>query len=334
PTVFGGVGRLGGDPPPGPVRRTETYHPAGGTWQENDAGPASENQLPPDPRIVLAPGGRFLYAAAGEMGDPSAAGAGPTAGLYQFFDPRTRKWQTADPAPLGARSGAFVVPLTLEPPFDHMTLLTAGGATAAGPGAPADRAATLTAVDADGTIAAAPTGDLHQARWSASGVLLPDGKVFATGGAARDDTAAPATGTATATAVRTPELYDPAAGAWTAVAPERQGRGYRSSALLLPDMRVLVGGGGGDPTFEVWSPPYLFRGPRPVIKRVQLAVSYCDSFSITTPDADLVDSVVLLRTPSPQHGIDSDQRALRLEFSHSDEDTITATAPPTGTAAP
>jgi hypothetical protein len=43
---------------------------------------------------------------------------------------------------------------------------------------------------------------------------------------------------------------------------------------------------------------------------------------------------VLLRTPSPQHGNDSDQRALRLEFSRSGERTLTATAPPSGTAAP
>jgi hypothetical protein len=71
-----------------------------------------------------------------------------------------------------------------------------------------------------------------------------------------------------------------------------------------------------------------------VIKRVQRAVSYGESFDITTPDADLVDSVVLLRAPSPQHGTDSDQRALRLEFTRSDEATLTATAPPSGVAAP
>ena len=336
PTAFGGVGPVVGDRPPGPVRRTETYHRDSGAWRENDSGPASESGLPPDPRIVLAPNGQFFYAAAGDMGDPSAGAAGlatgPSAALYQFFDPRTRKWEVSGPAPLGARSGAFVVPLTLEPPYEQMTLLTAGGTVAATPGAPASVAATLTTVDADGDVGAKPTGDLHHARWAASAVLLPDGQVLAAGGigGGDDDSGAPAPGAP----VKTAELYDPTAGKWTAVAPPARGRGRHSSALLLPDMRVLVGGGDGDPSFEVWSPPYLFRGSRPVVKQVQRAVGYGESFDIVTPDADLVESVVLLRTPSPQHGTDSDQRALKLEFSRSSEHTLTATGPPSGRAAP
>ncbi|HEV7534254.1 MAG TPA: galactose oxidase early set domain-containing protein, partial [Acidimicrobiia bacterium] len=330
-TVFGGVARLTGGGPPGPARWTETYRADRGTWQDNDAGPGSENDLPPDPRLVFAPNGKFFFAAAGQLGGPSAPSPGQAgAGLYQFFDPRTKTWQVAGAAPLGARSGAFVVPLTIDPPYDRLTLLTGGGTVGPAPGAAAVTATTLTALDADGDVAAKSTADLAHARWAASGVLLPDGQVLAVGGADRDDTAAPGT----ARAVRTPELYDPAAGKWTAMADHKRDRAGRSSALLLPDMRVLLGGGDGDPSFEVWSPPYLFRGPRPVIKQVQRAVSYGESFDITTPDADLVESVVLLRTPSPAYGTDSDQRALRLEFSHSDMDTLTATAPPSGTAAP
>jgi len=325
-TVFGGVGRLLGDSPPGPVRRTETYRPVTDTWEENYSGPASENDLPPEPRIVLAPNGKFFYAAAGQMVGPSglSAGAGAaTAALYQFFDPKTKKWQVTGPAPLGARSGAFVVPLTMEPPYEQMTLLTGGGAAGPAPGeAGAADSTTLTAIDVNGNVGSRSTGDLDHARSFASGVLLPDGRLLAVGG---DDKGG---------AVRTPELYDPAAGQWTDVAPQSRGRGHHSSALLLPDMRVLLGGGDGDPSFEVWSPPYLFRGPRPVVKQVQRAVSYGESFDITTPDADLVESVVLLRTPSPEHGNDSDQRALKLEFSRSADDTLTATAPPSGTAAP
>jgi hypothetical protein len=331
PVVFGGVGRLLGDPPPGAVGHPATYHPDTGTWQENDAGPGSESDLPPEPRLVLAPNGKFFYAAVGEMGSPSAPPAGEgTAALYRFFDPKTKKWQVSGPAPLGARSSAFVVPLALEPPYEQLTLLTGGGTLGPVPGAAATASTTLTAIDANGNVNSRPTGDLNHARWFSSGVLLPDGRVLAVGGADRDDTLAPGT----AGAVKTPELYDPATGKWTAVAPPQHARGYHHTALLLPDMRVLFGGGADDPSFEVWSPPYLFRGPRPVVRQVQRAVSYGESFDITTPDADLIDSVVLLRTPSPQHVNDSDQRALRLEFSRSGENTLTATAPPSGTAAP
>jgi galactose oxidase len=330
-TVFGGVARLTGDTQPGSVRRTETYHADTDTWEENYTGPASENGLPVQPRIVLAPNGRFFYAAVGELGGPSAPAADEaTAALYQFFDPRTKKWEVSGVAPFGARSGAFVVPLTMEPPYDQMTLVTGGGVVGPIPGLPAIPVTALTTIDGNGDVAGRQTGNLNHARWFSSGVLLPDGRLLAVGGDDRDDTLAPGTGGT----VRIPELYDPATGKWADVAPQRRDRGYHSSALLLPDMRVLLGGGTGDPSFEIWSPPYLFRGARPVVQRVQRAVSYGESFDITTPDADLIESVLLLRTPSPEHGNDSDQRALKLEFSRSDEDTVTATAPPSGKAAP
>ena len=41
-----------------------------------------------------------------------------------------------------------------------------------------------------------------------------------------------------------------------------------------------------------------------------------------------------MRTPSPEHVADSDQRALKLEFTRSGAETLTATAPPSGNVAP
>ena len=353
-TVFGGATPLVGDTRLGHVRRTETYHADTNTWEENNVGPASENELPLQPRIVLAPNGKFFYAAVGQMWGPF--GQSPdeaTTALYQFYDPKTKRWSVSGLAPLGARSGAFVVPLTLQPPYDQMTLVTFGGVLGPTPVSwlPASALTTLTTIDGNGAVSDRMTGKLNHARWFASGVLLPDGQVLAVGGDDKDDAFGPGLGIA----VKTPELYNPATGTWSDVAAHRRDRGYHSSALLLPDMRVLLGGnapiaaghGGAhhdmgrpfanndnDPSFEIWSPPYLFRGSRPVVKRVQRAVGYGEPFDITTPDAGLIESVLLMRTPSPEHANDSDQRALRLEFSRSSADTLTATAPPSGTVAP
>jgi len=58
PTVFGGVTRLISDTQMGQVRRTETYHADSNSWEENYVGPASENELPLQPRIVLDPNGK------------------------------------------------------------------------------------------------------------------------------------------------------------------------------------------------------------------------------------------------------------------------------------
>jgi len=354
PTVFGGVTRLISDTQMGQVRRTETYHADSNSWEENYVGPASENELPLQPRIVLAPNGKFFYAAVGQMWGPF--GQSPdeaTAALYQFYDPKTKTWSVSGLAPLGARSGAFVAPLAMEPPYDQMTIVTFGGVLGPTPGSwlPANPFTTLTTIDANGNVNNRMSGNLNHARWYASGVLLPDGQVLAVGGDDKDDAFDPGMGIA----VKIPELFNPSTGTWTDVAGHTRARGYHNSALLLPDMRVLLGGNapiaahygganqdqGGpftnndnDPSFEIWSPPYLFRGPRPSVTRVQRAVGYGDSFAITTPDAGVIESVLLMRTPSPEHINDSDQRALRLEFTRSGSNTLTATAPPSGNVAP
>lgn len=321
PTVFGGA------------PRTETYRVGANAWEENYTGPQSETSLPPQPRVVLTPDGRFFYAAAGQMSGPAGRPPDePQTALFQFFDPRHKAWSVSGLAPYGARSGAAVVPLPLEPPFDKMTLVTWGGVLGpvSPPGQPANPFTVLTAIDANGNVTNRNGKDLNHPRWSSSGVLLPDGRILAVGGTDRDDAFFPGV----AAPVTIPELYDPTTDEWTEVAPHLRARGHHHSALLLPDMRVLLGGDDGDPSFEIWSPPYLFRGARPAVVRVQRGVGYGEPFAITTPDAALVESVLLLRTPSPGHGNDSDQRALKLEFTRRGATTLTATAPPSGTVAP
>jgi hypothetical protein len=122
--------------------------------------------------------------------------------------------------------------------------------------------------------------------------------------------------------------------------------------MPLPDGRVLAGGhapppalygsrrdqGGPfanndkDSSFEIFSPPYLFRGPRPTITDSPAGVAWNSSFTLRVTGARQIDSVVLIRAPSPQHGIDSDQRAVELQFTR-DGDVVTAAAPPDGNIA-
>jgi len=134
------------------------------------------------------------------------------------------------------------------------------------------------------------TGNLNHPRWFSSGVMLPDGNVIAVGGADKNEVIDPGT----EIAVRTPELYNPTTGRWTDVVDISRDRVYHNSALLLPDMRVLLGGhspiaahyGGPnrdqgppfanndkDSSFEVYSPAYLFRGARPTISHAPAATT-------------------------------------------------------------
>jgi hypothetical protein len=82
-----------------------------------------------------------------------------------------------------------------------------------------------------------------------------------------------------------------------------------------------------DSSFEVFSPPYLFRGPRPAIAAVQRGIAWGSSFNITTPQASTIGQVVLSRLPTPQHTVDTDARTIRLAFTKG-EGIVTATAPP------
>ena len=66
-------------------------------------------------------------------------------------------------------------------------------------------------------------------------------------------------------AVHAAELWNPTTEQWTTLASSSGiPRVYHSTALLLPDARVLSMGGNGFRETEIYSPPYLFkeRGPR------------------------------------------------------------------------
>ena len=105
--------------------------------------------------------------------------------------------------------------------------------------------------------------------------LLPDGTVLASGGMTTSD------GVDLSKAVLPAEIWDPATETWTTVASLTTGREYHSTALLLPDGRVLMAGGGQLPgratdiySGEIYSPPYLFKGARPTITSAPSLVNY------------------------------------------------------------
>lgn len=138
--------------------------------------------------------------------------------------------------------------------------------------------------------------------------LLPDGKVLVTGGSSASGFNNPDG------RVLYAEMWDPATERWTTLASYTRYRGYHSTAVLLPDGRVLSAGGDGQPNAEIFSPPYLFKGARPTITSAPAAVTYGQTFLVETPDAASIRRISLIRLTSVTHAFNQEQRIHRLNF--------------------
>lgn len=143
---------------------------------------------------------------------------------------------------------------------------------------------TTTAVNTVSTFNAATSnatwqtgGPLPTTRGHMSPVLLPDGSLLGIGGNASGLFDQPQ---------KTAMLYQPASGTWTTLAAQTQRRAYHSTAVLLPDGRVLsagdTGADGGLNTDEIFSPPYLYKGARPSVSSAPSQVGYGTTFTIGT----------------------------------------------------
>jgi hypothetical protein len=173
------------------------------------------------------------------------------------------------------------------------------------------------------------TAPMSFARGWANSVLLADGTVLVVGGGTSGSYNGP---------ISTPELYDPVAATWTQMAAQAAPRMYHSTAVLLPDGRVLSAGqskGSLARTGEIFSPPYLFAGPRPTITSAPASVGYNQQqFTITTPDFASIGRVALVKAGSATHSNNFDQRYVDLSFVSDGVSGLTATSPPDGNHAP
>lgn len=88
-------------------------------------------------------------------------------------------------------------------------------------------------------------------------------------------------------------------------------RDYHSVAVLLPDARVMMAGW-NNPTIEIFSPSYLFRGPRPCITAAPETVHRGAEFTIESPEASDMCKAVLVRPMAVTHQTDSEQRVIEL----------------------
>lgn len=143
-------------------------------------------------------------------------------------------------------------------------------------------------------------------------------------------------------AVLEAERFDPVTETWQRLAQAQVARLYHSTAVLLPDGRVLTAGStghewppdGNELRLEVFSPPYLARGPQPVIDRTPSQVTYGETFDVETGDARSITSVALIRPTTTTHNNNMDQRYVGLKIDANTPWQLTVVAPPDPSTAP
>ena len=174
-------------------------------------------------------------------------------------------------------------------------------------------------------------GALNEPRMHLNATLLPDRTVLASGGARVQEHKVDASLHA--------ELYDPRTRKWKLGAESRVPRLYHSTALLVPDGRVVTAGSNPRPKadelrIEVYSPPYLFRGPRPELDLARNHVAYGGRLRATVPGAADLREINLLRAGATTHAFNNEQRLLGLDYTVDAADRVTLTFPRRRNVAP
>jgi hypothetical protein len=339
------------------VRQTETYDPATGTWTKNPS--TADKSLPLYPRIHLLPNGKVYYDAAGQAFNPlGGAYDEATWNMTSVYDPAKQSWTNLgvpmiNGVPAGFRGSGFSVMLTLKPDqdgkYNSAKVLSGGGVLGTTPGTYlGSNSVTLNTIDsANGDkFTSTSVEPMHHPRWFANAVVLPDGKVFVANGATVDEAVSPGLGFP----IRDTEIFDPETGKWTKTAAQTQGRTYHTTAILLPDGRVMLGGHAPfpflfgpqnnslhdrldtsrnttDPSFQIFSPPYLHWGQRPKITEAPAKAVNGGTMKIVVDSPTAISSVRLVRNPSMTHLIDPDQRTVELAVVERSGNTLTLAVP-------
>jgi galactose oxidase len=195
--------------------------------------------------------------------------------------------------------------------FDIGKILKVGGAPAY---RDADATRDAYTIDLSNGVSVVKTGLMNYPRAYQNSVILPDGRVFVAGGESH------ALNLSDALAILPAEIWNPKTGIFTTVASMSVPRNYHSFAILLPDARVLAGGGGlcepcgeNHSDVQIYSPDYLFKpngfpASRPKIISVAPNLGYNKSVAVQT-NVPVV-SFALLRLSAVTHTTNNDQRRI------------------------
>ena len=241
------------------------------------------------PRNFIAPDGRvFGYDSGGRMYYVNPTGTGTITNVGQFAS----NYRASDSSAAMFRPGR---------------ILQFGGNS---------NGALVIDITAGGTPVLTPTQSMSTQRRLVNATVLPDGRVLATGGSQVNNTLTGVNNSA--------EIWNPTTGTWTRGPDGQRARLYHSMSMLLPDARVLVGGGGApgpqtNMNMEVYHPPYLYdstgaRAVQPRLTSAPAAIDIGETFFVDFTDAASISRVTMIKTGSVTHSWNMEQRFVEATF--------------------
>ena len=283
----------------------------GGSWRSLTS--ATRGQ-PYYPFMFLAPDGRVFY-------------AGPEARSAFLSTAGSGAW-TEGPWTVNKIYRDYGSAVMYAP--GKILMVGGGGADGSSTSRPTN---TAEIIDLSGSATWQPTGSMSIGRRQHNATVLADGKVLVTGG-----TSGPGFNNES-TPVTLAELWDPATNQFTKLTNEIRSRLYHSTALLLPDGRVLSAGGGRcggclvqNADAQVFSPPYLFNGDgslaaRPVINSAPTKLGYGTSFTLGVANPAAIARISLVRIASVTHAFNQNQRFVPITAFQVQGSGLSVTAP-------
>ena len=328
------------------TRQVKTYNPATDDWD-----------IQPDmvgnrwyPSMVTLPDGRLLAIGGGNENNPERSRTS------EVMDPTTMTWSPAgdiaignevspitvlytgevlmthrppqlfDPSTLGWRSSMDFVQGNRMPNGDHsdheIQLLPDGRVAAIGfisftPGQYGQMLEVYDPSSGQWQLGA----NMPPVRSRASTVLMPDGRVLVIGGKVMD----PADPTPVNAWGYTDlvDIWDPQRDAWRRLTSIAIAREYHAMPVVLPDGRIFIAGGEGEPgnepaqsIAEVFTPPYLLRGPRPeLVSIVETELRRGGNLTLDLAGDEPITEVIAMGTNATTHFMESGTaRYLSLSF--------------------
>ncbi len=285
---------------------TDVFNYRTGRW-----GKGPFRYFPTYPALFLTTGGQLFFSGSSTGYGPAKKGRAP--GLWNLKTDRFKLVPGLPEPEIAETSGSVLLP----PAQKQRVMIIGGGGVGQSP-LSTDRTAIADLASPHPEYKRGP--NLAEPTRYPLSVILPNDTVLVTGGSRQYRGEHQSNN-------HIARIYDPETNSFSVAAAPEIGRDYHSEAVLLPDGRVATLGSNPlyedkddtitapfEQRIEIYSPPYLFDGPRPKVTGGPSKVRRGGSATFTTSDPADIAKIRLIHPSAATHDTDLEQRSIAIGF--------------------